>query len=62
MKRRSCRACGAKLGIDEDRCQGCGAGNPLPLPWYTPLLGLLIVALLVLLLVDFGDVARVLGL
>lgn len=61
-KRRLCRSCGAELGIDDDRCAACGTGNPAPLPWYTPLLGVLIIALLVLLLVDFGDVARVLGL
>lgn len=58
MSRRLCRRCGAGLGVDDDRCQACGAANPVPLPWYTPFLGLAIVALLVLLLVDFDDVAR----
>ena len=58
MSRRLCRQCGAPLGIDDDRCQTCGAANPVPLPWYMPFLGLAIVVLLVLLLVDLDDVSR----
>ncbi len=59
---RKCRKCGAALGVDDDACQACGANNPAPVPWYTPLLGVAILAALVLLLVDFDDVARLLGL
>jgi len=59
--RRLCRKCGSALGIDDDVCQACGANNPVPLPWYTMPVGALIVAALVLLLVDFGDIARLFG-
>ncbi|SME91697.1 hypothetical protein SAMN06265365_101430 [Tistlia consotensis] len=59
--RRLCRKCHAELGVDDSRCEACGASNPVPVPWYTPILGLAIVALLFLLLVDFSDVAKVLG-
>lgn len=61
-RRRHCRRCKAVLDIDEDLCRVCGETNPLPLPWYTPILGGAIVLLLILLLVDFDDVRRVLGL
>ncbi len=60
MKRR-CGKCGSKLDVDDDVCQDCGARNPVPLPWYTHFLGALIVAVIALLLVDVGDVMRVLG-
>lgn len=61
-KTRLCRKCKTPLGVDDDICQTCGESNPIPLPWYTPILGGLIVLGLVLLLVDFDDVRRVLGL
>jgi len=60
--KRLCRECQEPLGVDQDICRACGANNPIPLPWYTYLVGAAIVAILVLLLVDFDDVGRVLGL
>ena len=56
--KRLCRKCRSELGIDDDLCQACGTNNPVPLPWYTMPLGALIVVALVLLLVDFDDIAR----
>lgn len=58
---RLCRRCHARLGIDDDVCQACGMNNPVPVPWHAPLLGAAVVIVLVYLLVDFDDVARVLG-
>jgi len=55
---RVCRKCRAELGADDDVCRVCGETNPVVLPWYTLPLGALIVAILVLLLVDFGDIVR----
>jgi len=60
--KRLCKDCKEPLEVDQDICRGCGANNPIPLPWYTYLVGAAIVALLVFLLVDFDDVRRVLGL
>jgi len=54
MSRRLCRRCRAPLGIDDEVCQDCGANNPVPLPWYTPILGLVMLALIGLLLIDFS--------
>ena len=59
---RLCRECQEPLEVDQDVCRACGANNPIVLPWYTYLVGAAIVAVLILLLVDFDDVARVLGL
>ena len=59
--RRLCRQCKSPLGADDERCLVCGANNPVVLPWYTYPLGALIVAALVWLLVDFEDLAKVLG-
>ena len=59
--KRLCRKCKSPLGIDDDLCQACGTNNPVPLPWYTMPLGALIAAALVLLLVDFDDIARLFG-
>jgi RNA polymerase subunit RPABC4/transcription elongation factor Spt4 len=59
--KRLCRKCRSRLGIDDDVCQACGTNNPVPLPWYTMPLGALIVVALVLLLVDFDDIAQVFG-
>jgi hypothetical protein len=58
---RLCKNCKSELGVDDDVCQACGANNPVVLPWYTLPLGALIVAALILLLVDFGDVLRLFG-
>jgi len=60
--KRLCKDCKEPLEVDQDICRVCGANNPIPLPWYTYLVGAAIVALLVFLLVDFDDVRRVLGL
>ncbi|HMB75226.1 MAG TPA: hypothetical protein VKN76_02415 [Kiloniellaceae bacterium] len=60
--KRLCKDCREPLEVDQDICRACGANNPIPLPWYTYLVGAAIVALLVFLLVDFNDVRRVLGL
>lgn len=56
--RRLCRQCRAELGVDDEACQVCGASNPVPLPWYTPLLGAAILAVLVWLLVDVDTLVR----
>jgi RNA polymerase subunit RPABC4/transcription elongation factor Spt4 len=53
-KERLCRKCGAVLGIDDERCQACGAPNPVTFPWYTPVVGFAIIALIGWLLVDFS--------
>jgi hypothetical protein len=58
---RLCKDCEEPLEVDQDICRVCGANNPIPLPWYTYLVGAAIVAILVFLLVDFDDVRRVLG-
>jgi hypothetical protein len=60
--KRLCRECKEPLDVDQDICRVCGANNPIPLPWYTFILGGAIVAVIVLLLVDFDDVRKVLGL
>ena len=57
---RLCRKCGAVIGIDDDRCDRCGASNPVTLPWYGPLVGFAIVGLIVWLLVDFSGWQRIL--
>ncbi|HKY94126.1 MAG TPA: hypothetical protein VJL84_02425 [Kiloniellales bacterium] len=53
-KERLCRKCGAVLGIDDDRCQQCGAANPVTLPWYGPIVGFAIIGLIVYFLVDLS--------
>jgi RNA polymerase subunit RPABC4/transcription elongation factor Spt4 len=60
--KRLCRECEEPLEVDQDICRTCGANNPIPLPWYTFILGAAIVVVIVLLLVDFDDVRKVLGL
>jgi hypothetical protein len=62
MAQRICRSCRAPLEEDQETCPSCHTHNPIPKPWYVPFVGGAIVLLLVWLLVDFGDVARVLGL
>ena len=57
---RLCRRCGAVIGIDDDRCERCGAENKVTLPWYGPLVGVAIVGLFVWLLVDFSGWERIL--
>ncbi|MGF1609402.1 MAG: hypothetical protein ACFCUQ_08400 [Kiloniellales bacterium] len=58
MTTRVCHQCGSTLGIDDDRCQACGAYNPVAHPWYIYPLGLLIVAALFALLVDWDALWR----
>jgi RNA polymerase subunit RPABC4/transcription elongation factor Spt4 len=53
-KERHCRKCGAVIGIDDDRCQACGTANPVTFPWYAPVVGFAIIALIAWLLVDFS--------
>jgi hypothetical protein len=53
-KDRLCRKCGAVIGIDDDRCDQCGASNPVVMPWYTPIVGFAIVGLIVYFLVDLS--------
>ncbi len=50
--RRLCRQCRAELGVDDEACEVCWALNPVPLPWYTPFLGAVMLAVLFWLLVD----------
>ncbi len=54
---RLCRRCQTKLEIDQDVCPACGENNPIPKPWYTPVLGALIIIVLGYFLIDFGDIA-----
>lgn len=61
-ERRICRRCHTKLEIDQDVCPACGENNPIPKPWYTPVLGFLIIFVLGYFLIDFGAIAEFLGL
>ena len=56
--RRLCRQCRSELGVDDEACQVCGALNPVPLPWYTPFLGAVMLAVIVWLLVDVEALVR----
>ncbi len=56
--RRLCRQCRAELGVDDEACQVCGASNPIPLPWYTPFLGAVMLALMFWFLVDVEALVR----
>ena len=58
---RRCRECDEPLMIDQDICQVCGANNPLPVPWYTWVVGPIMVAILAYFLVDFEALKRYLG-
>ena len=58
MPKRLCRSCKSELLVDQDVCQVCGANNPLVIPWYTYPLGALMVAVLAYLLIDFGDLMK----
>ena len=51
---RLCRQCHDPLGIDDDRCQTCGASNPLVLPWYTYPVGFLMMAAIAYFLIDWS--------
>ena len=53
-KERHCRKCGAVIGIDDDRCERCGAVNKVTLPWYGPVVGFAIIGLIVYFLVDLS--------
>lgn len=53
MENRLCRKCRAPLAVDQDICQVCGTRNPIPLPWYTYPLGLLILAAIGYFLIDW---------
>ena len=55
---RHCHKCGDGLMIDQDICQSCGANNPLPVPWYTWVVGPIMVAILAYFLVDFDALKR----
>jgi hypothetical protein len=59
--RRLCRQCRSELGVDDEACRVCGARNPVPLPWYTPVLGAAMLAIIVWLLVDVEAVVRLLN-
>ena len=61
MKRRYCHKCNEPLMIDQDICQVCGANNPLPVPWYTWVIGPIIVLLLGWWLIDFDALKRLAG-
>ncbi len=56
--RRLCRLCRAVLGVDDEACEVCGALNPVPLPWYTPFLGAVMLAVLFWFLVDVEALVR----
>jgi hypothetical protein len=55
---RLCRKCRSTLEIDDDLCRACGANNPVTLPWYTLPLGLVLWAIVIGFVVDFGEVWR----
>lgn len=57
-ERRLCRRCQTRLEIDQDVCPACGENNPIPKPWYTPILGGLIIIVLGYFLIDFAAVAQ----
>ena len=59
---RLCRNCRAPLEEEQEICPACHTHNPIPKPWYVPIVGSAIVVLIFYLLVDFGDVFQVLGL
>ena len=61
MKQRYCHKCNEPLMIDQDICQVCGANNPLPVPWYTWVIGPIIVLLLGWWLIDFYALKRLAG-
>lgn len=44
------------MGIDDDYCQACGEHNPVVLPWYTPLVGAALLAIMAYFLIDFDEV------
>jgi len=61
MKQRHCHKCNEPLMIDQDICQVCGARNPLVVPWYTWVLGPIIVIIIGWLLIDFDALKRLAG-
>lgn len=61
MGKRYCHKCNEPLAVDQDICQTCGARNPLQVPWYTWVLGPIIVLVLGWLLIDFDDLKKVVG-
>ena len=61
MSRRLCRNCKEPLAVDQDICQVCGTRNPLVVPWYTWVLGPIIVLALGWLLIDFEALKQVVG-
>ena len=56
--KRLCRECEEPLEVDQDICRTCGANNPIPLPWYTFILGAAIVVVIVLLATSSNKIAR----
>ena len=61
MANRRCRKCGASLGVDVDICPDCGEHNPLLVPWYTWVLGPIMLAILAWLLIDLEALKKVVG-
>lgn len=61
MTKRKCRRCGAALGVDVDICPDCGQNNPLLVPWYTWVLGPIMLALLAWFLIDFEALKKIVG-
>lgn len=56
---RSCHRCGSALGHDDEDCTACGARNPVPRPWYIPLLSGVILLIMILIFVDIDFVTQV---
>ena len=57
---RLCRRCKAQLHPEMDHCTVCGEVKSAPAGWYTLPVGLVIVAALAWLLIDFKDVGALL--
>lgn len=50
---RLCRRCRSPLDLDDDVCRACGERNPVAMPWWGPLAGAAMLALIAYFLVDF---------
>ena len=61
MKQRYCHKCNEPLMVDQDICQVCGANNPLEVPWYTWVIGPIIVLLLGWWLIDIDALKQLAG-
>lgn len=60
-KQRICRKCRTRLEEDQEICPSCHASNPVVNPWYTYLVGGLIVAALAWALIDFQFLGEMLN-